>query len=186
MKILIFIILLLINNLLSPVEISLHFIDQKTFIQSLSLEDEMLNIYIRSFSNIYSSEWSDDFERYMLDYYHTYCKRFKNNNDMILCICKADTNLCGWVLFDKYNNKASIKLICVDPAYQRLGVGKKLVFSIRQMFPEINHIKVATRKPNNISPLFYKSLGFENSNACLSENSNEEMLLFEWLIPANL
>lgn len=163
------------------VEISLCMLNQKTFLEDPKIEEIIKGICLSAFESVYKDEWSADFEHYMLQFFNAHIEKFKTNNDMVLVVGTIDNKIGGWVLLYKEDEHAVIELLCIEPGYWRQGLGKKLVFSIRDSFPEITRLAVVTRKQNTISPSFYQSLGFKKTSFSLPEYNRDEMQGFEWL-----
>lgn len=99
---------------------------------------------------------------------------------MLLIAAHKDSEIVGWALFKRENESALLELLCISPQCWRQGIGRKLVFSICDYFPEVSHISVATRKINAISPHFYEGIGFKKTDFMLPEYSEENMQGFEW------
>jgi ribosomal protein S18 acetylase RimI-like enzyme len=79
----------------------------------------------------------------------------------INCSCAyADKELVGWITFAVHNEEAHIRLICASPDQHGKGIGKALITSIIDSFPEIKTITVASNNLNKKAHAFYKKLGF--------------------------
>lgn len=71
----------------------------------------------------------------------------------------------GYASFDVNDAMESyIRYLAVDPSTQHKGIGKRLVYSIIEMFPQISRISLVTRKANLKAINFYKHIGFCESN----------------------
>ncbi len=170
------------NVTFSSESVLLTHIDSHTFKKDRHLESALKEVFLSSFETVYKDEWTDQFKEYALQVFSRYIERFKTTDDMILVMASNESSVAGWALFDYHDQKAILELICVEPAFWRKGVGRKLVFSIRELLPDINHIAVVTRKANAISPHFYKSLGFKKTEFMLAEYEGQQMQGFEWLL----
>lgn len=148
-------------------------------ISAPQVELNLKTVYFKSFNEVYRSHWSMEFEEAVLGSFNTYIERLKQSNDMVLVMATMDDALSGWILFYKEQQRAIVELICISPEYQRKGLGKKLIFSIRECWPEVTSIAVVTRKINLISPLFYESLGFRKTNFMLPEYNPADMQGYE-------
>lgn len=145
-------------------------------------EHALKNIYAKSFYTVYEEHWSHELNESILEGFATYISRFKNSNDMLLALAQEDSNIIGWVLFYIEKQNAIVELICVDPAHWRKGIGKSLIFSIKEYCPTIKRLAVVTRKINSITPKFYESLGFKKSNFMLPEYKTEDMQGYELIL----
>jgi N-acetylglutamate synthase-like GNAT family acetyltransferase len=134
-------------------------------------------IYLNAFSQVYAQNWSETLAQSINKGFNKYIERFKQTDNMALFVTEHEQKISGWILFeiDKEKKQAIIELIAIDPAYWRTGLGKKLVFALKQHMPEIKTLFVCTRKINLISPPFYEALGFKKSNFSLPEYAQENM-----------
>lgn len=159
--------------------ISLTVLKKAAFIE---VEKELKAIYLNAFREVYRSYWSVDFENDSLEFYSNYTNKFKTTFSRVLIMASINTVPVGWALFYKEEQRAIIELICVDSEHWQKGIGKKLIESLRDYYPEIIVISVVTQKINNVSPKFYKSLGFKKTNFSLPEYSIDRMQGYEWHI----
>jgi ribosomal protein S18 acetylase RimI-like enzyme len=157
----------------------LQILKANDLIDNPQLELNLKAVYFKSFSEVYRSHWSMEFEEVVLEGFTTYIERFKQSNDMALVVATMDNVLAGWILFYKEQERAIVELICISPEHQRKGLGKKLIFSIRECWPEVTNLAVVTRRINVISPLFYESLGFRKTNFMLPEYSPADVQGYE-------
>ncbi len=83
-----------------------------------------------------------------------------------LVTAKLDGKPAGYALFDLSHCPEFIYIseMAVDPAYQRKGIGRGLVFSVLKWFPKIEKIVLITRKVNTQARQFYSSLGFQSTD----------------------
>jgi ribosomal protein S18 acetylase RimI-like enzyme len=145
-------------------------------------EHALKNLYSKAFYAVYEEHWSRELNESILEVFTTYINRFNNSSDMLLVLAQEDSNIIGWVLFYIEKQNAIVELICVDPAHWRKGIGKSLLFSIKEYYPTIKSLAVITRKINNITPKFYESLGFKKSNFMLPEYKTEDMQGYELIL----
>lgn len=142
-----------------------------------AFEYALKEIYDDAFNGIYGkNNWENMFEYYI--------GQFKESNDMMLYIALQNDHMAAWALFKHDNESAILELLCVDPDFWRHGIGKKLVFAIRDYVPTINHIALVTRTVNRISPHFYESLGFKKTAFTLPEYSSmaDQIQGYEWFL----
>lgn len=159
---------------------SLVKVDASRIVNDPQFEAALKDTFVSAFKTIYKNEWDDRFQEYMLQIFSRYLERFKSTDDMVLVVASNESALAGWALFCHEDHHAIIELICVDPKFWRQGIGRKLVFSIQDYIPAIDHLAVVTRKANAMSPYFYESLGFKRTEFKLAEYHSEEMQGFEW------
>ena len=143
-------------------------------------EPALKNVYFNAFKTVYANDWDAHLEQKVCKIFEDYIEKFMNSSDMILVTANQESNIVGWALFLKDDQKAVLEILCIDPQVWRQGIGKKLVFSICDYFPEISHISLVTRKINVISPHFYEALGFKKTNLELPEYISGEMQGYEW------
>ena len=136
--------------------------------------EKSCDILVKSFMHAYedvplielSTEFKStgDVRRFYQNYFKEELEHFKHGN---LYWIQAFVNgtLAGWATFELETNEvdaAYMNLLIVSPEFQRKGVGKHLVFSIRseELFPNIRAINLLIRKVNTQGYLFYRKLGF--------------------------
>jgi len=83
-----------------------------------------------------------------------------------LLAAKVDRIPAGYAIFDvsRYPDLVYISELSVDPAFQRRGIGKQLVFSILKPLPQTVRLVLITRKANFQACAFYPSIGFKYSD----------------------
>ncbi|HLB94024.1 MAG TPA: GNAT family N-acetyltransferase [Candidatus Babeliales bacterium] len=150
-----------------------------------AIEPTLKAVYLKAFGQGYKDHWTEQFAQECMDAFYRYIKQFKQSHDMLLVVAKKNGCIAGWILFLCRDESAIIELICTDPAFQKQGVGKSLIFSIKDYAPEIKSLAVVTRKINVISPLFYEGLGFIKTGFMLSEYNPGEMQGYELAIAGN-
>jgi len=89
---------------------------------------------------------------------------------------KIEECLVGWATFATEPEDADARymnLLIVDPKFQGLGVGKSLVFSLKNLgiHPNLQRINLFVRKVNQRGYEFYDHLGFtKNLNYQRTDN----------------
>lgn len=73
-----------------------------------------------------------------------------------------------------------LKLIVVDPAHQKQGVGTKLIFAMNGINQEIKQLRFDARKLNKRAIAWYQRLGFQDdSSAIEAGESPDEFVEFK-------
>jgi ribosomal protein S18 acetylase RimI-like enzyme len=148
-----------------------------------SIED-LKTIFMDAFYSVYIKDWTPILEQQTHFVFDNYIKQLQDTPEMILITALKNDQIVGWALFKKENSKSTIlEILCISPSCWRQGIGKKLTFSICDIYPSINHICLMTRKINPISPSFYEALGFKKTNFTLEEYRDfdfESLLGYEW------
>lgn len=136
--------------------------------------DKSRDILVKSFMHAYedvplvelSSEFKStgDVRRFYQNYFKEELEHFKHGK-LYWVQAFVNEKLAGWATFELESNEvdaAYMNLLIVSPEYQRKGVGKHLVFSIRseELFPNIRAINLLIRKVNTQGYVFYRQLGF--------------------------
>ncbi len=109
-----------------------------------------------------------DVRRFYQDYFKEELEHFKHGN-LYWVQAFVNENLAGWATFELEANEADaayMNLLIVSPEYQRKNVGTHLVFAIRseELFPNVKAINLLIRKVNTQGYLFYRKLGFFESD----------------------
>lgn len=164
----------------SSESIILKQIESQTLIQDVTLEQNLNRVYLDAFQSVYTTDWTPELEEKVVSIFKSYIEQFKQHNTMLLVAAHKDSEIVGWALFNKENDNAVLEILCISPQSWRQGIGRKLVFSICDYFPEVSHIALLTRKINAISPHFYEGIGFKKTDFMLPEYRNENMQGFEW------
>ena len=103
-----------------------------------------------------------DVRRFYQNYFESEFAHFQHGS-LIWVQAFIEDKLVGWATFElEENNHAYMNLLAIDPAYQKRGIGKHLVFSIcsEELFPDTEAINVLLRKVNLQARGFYERLGF--------------------------
>lgn len=87
-------------------------------------------------------------------------------NNLHLLTAKKESTPVGYAVFDMscYPEFIYISELAVDPFFQRQGIAKRLVHSIRKQLPDMQKYVAITRRANFQACGFYKALGFKESN----------------------
>lgn len=139
-------------------------------------------LFMDAFHAVYIEDWDLEFETRTETIFETYISQYRTNPAMHLVAAYKEEQLAGWALFKREDTEnAILEILCISTQFWRQGIGRKLVFSICDVYPSINHIGLMTRAINPISPQFYEALGFERTNFSLPEYGDLSNLLgFEW------
>lgn len=162
--------------------ITLEMLDKERMMNLCAIEQELQKVYMASFGKIYKDYWTSELEQRCIDGFNNYIGQLKQNDALFLVVAKKDEQVAGWILFLCKEQSAIIELICVNPEYQRQGIGKALIFSIKDYARHIQSLAVVTRKINAVSPIFYENLGFVRTSFMLPEYSADEVQGYECLI----
>ncbi len=168
--------------MISRSTISLKMLSREEFSTNLDFQAALKSIYINAFSKAYKDYWTPEFETEFKQYCDSSLEESKSNPDMVLITIYLNNTVAGWALFHVKGSRAILRIICVDPAFQKKGLGKKLVFSIQAICPTIKTIIVFTYLINRDSPLFYESIGFIKTDLMLPEYVEFNMQGFEYTI----
>ena len=167
--------LMIVNQLCSgalTAKILIESIDQKL---SPSMEAEE-QVFKASFTEAYKKipeilKSVGDLDRFLTDAFADEIKDFsakKSGSYFFHAIDTAKSNkVVGFIGFDTDNKKKSayIRQLAVDPKYQNLGVGRKLVFALLSHAKlDIDHLEMVTRRANSGALDFYRKLGFNESS----------------------
>ena len=89
----------------------------------------------------------------------------KSNGKILLVSAKKNSEVVGFALFNKTENKGEIYIrqLAVAPEYWKQGIGKQLVFSINKKINGIKKYVLVTRRINIGAKNFYTKLGFKES-----------------------
>lgn len=180
------------NNFVRPLSLPILlvtlFLGLHSAVALVSIQDRLdvnvaylKSVHDKAFKDVYKNVWSVELEEKVVATFDTYIKEWNINSNMVLITEKENDMLRGWALFKINNDQAILELVCVDPEYCRRGIGKRLVFSILEHYPNISRIGVVTRKINTISPEFYPALGFQKTDFLLPEYNADEIQGYEWI-----
>jgi ribosomal protein S18 acetylase RimI-like enzyme len=166
-------------------EITLDKYDVRDASTICAIEPTLKAVYLTSFGHVYKDHWTEPFAQSFIHYFDNYFEKLKQGDNMLLVVAKKNDRVAGWILFLCREQLAIIDIICVDPAFQQQGVGKALVFSIKNYLPEIKSVAVVTMRINTVSPFFYERLGFVKTNFLYEDFKADEMQGYELAIDAN-
>jgi GNAT superfamily N-acetyltransferase len=96
-----------------------------------------------------------------------------------LLVVEKNDQVAGWTLLLCNEQSVIIDIMCVDPLFQKQGVGKALIGAIKEYFPEIRSIAVVTKKVNAVSPFFYERLGFVKTDFLYANHTSDEFQGYE-------
>jgi len=144
--------------------------------------NELEVVYNRAFQTIYKEYLSDGFLQELSNNFTSAMDDFKQFKETtFLHIAQQKDRIVGFALFQKINdNDVSLDLICIDPTCWRQGVGKQLIFPVKEQCPDVSTIKVVTYKINTQSPKFYEALGFKKTDWVDSHYKQEDIQGFEY------
>ncbi len=97
--------------------------------------------------------------------------------------------LIGWATFWPDGNAADtvyVNTLVVSPDYQKQGVGKKLLFSVREdkdLLPETKHLFLDVRRNNKNAVEFYKKNEFSETKYSYGDHKpNKHLLTLKWSV----
>ena len=94
--------------------------------------------------------------------------------------------LVGWIIFQpepREKNSVYIKDLVVKPGFQRMGIGRHLIFSLKKiptLFPNTENIFAVFRRINHKARAFYKKYGFHESSYTQEGYDPDKFVGFEW------
>lgn len=115
---------------------------------------------------------TDDITKVLNDYWDEEVASLKSNH-VHWIVAKSDGKVVGYASFNMEDapQEVYIQLLCVDPAYQKQGIGKKLLYSILQQDQTIKKLSLVTRRVNSSAIAFYQRLGFKE-NPSINKKAN--------------
>lgn len=161
---------------------SLYRITPQYFIDTSEIEQQLHHVYMNAFSTIYHDSWVE-VKPLILRNFPMYLAKFKQEQGWLLVAAEVNDVMAGWALFyiNKNDKQAVLEILCIDPAYWRQGLGKKLTFAVRDYYADVTKISLVTSRFNTVSPLFYQSLGFKKVDCMLPEYTVDQVQGFEWV-----
>lgn len=149
-------------------------------------------IFIKSFYNTYrylpildlnpKFQTIADVENWFASSFDEEISLFKENKS-ILIIGAIDETTVGLVFFEKLSfNSVSLRNLAIAADYQKLGIGKHLVFSILKSMPELEKIYVVVNRLNQVAIKFYRNVGFHDSNHTREGYDSNKYISLEWNI----
>ncbi len=99
-----------------------------------------------------------------------------------LMVAKIADQVVGFVGFKETEqaHQVYISQLAVDPAYWKQGIGKWLVFSVFELFDEVESLVVIPRKINRVAHNFYFKLGFMESSYMHPGYNPARYIGYEW------
>jgi ribosomal protein S18 acetylase RimI-like enzyme len=147
-----------------------------------SIEDinfkEGQDLLVRSFMHAYEDvpleelnknfRSTGDVRRFYQGYFKEELSHFEHG-DLYWTQAFIEDNLVGFATFELEPGESDasyMNLLAVHPDFQGVGIGKALTFSIcsRELFPNVNIIRLLIRKINIEGERFYKKIGFTECN----------------------
>ena len=143
------------------------------------------DVMVRSFVDVYKDMPLQDIHpdftslKDMQRFYEEYFQSELNHFDRYIWIQAFDKDkLVGFVTYEvEEGNKAYMNTLVVAPEEQGKGIGKRLVFSIRECTPHITEIRLLLRKLNVKGRRFYDRLGFTDFPYTREDNFVDTALL---------
>ncbi len=135
----------------------------------------------------FSQDGQPSVEKYYSDYFETEFSEFQKGH-LFWVQAKVNDKLAGWATFEKEKRQPDalyMNLLIVSPLFQKIGLGGKLVHSLKKMevLPETKAINLLLRKKNQGGQIFYSKLGFQyNSSYQRDENFVDTRLLEGWTL----
>jgi ribosomal protein S18 acetylase RimI-like enzyme len=99
-----------------------------------------------------------------------------------LVVAKIEGKIVGFIGFKKTEKPYEIYItqLAVDPNYWQQGIGRGLVFSILDLYKDVQSLVVIQRKINIIAHQFYQNLGFTESSYMHPGYNPERYIGYEW------
>ncbi len=93
---------------------------------------------------------------------------------------EADGNIVGVATAGTLDNDTMMLYrLYVLPAYQRQGVGDKLMQAARAAFPDVRSVRLEVEKQNQIGRSFYRKQGFREIGTSEVQVGNERIAVVE-------
>ena len=151
-----------LNNLSDAV--SIEILDLKDIEQTASV---FHNGFLAAYGRFKPEEIgvTGDMESYLREWFIDHCNHVRHCEKPLYCIvAKHNKAIVGYIVFETLDNQGTIYLysIAVDPSVHGKGIGTRLISAISDVVPT-RKIIVHTRNVNS-SAIFYKKLGFKDSN----------------------
>lgn len=107
--------------------------------------------------------------------------KFLKRNPTTSIVASMDGKIVGTILCGHDGRKGYMYHVCVDEAYRRHGIGKKMVVAAMQALhkEEINTVSLVAFKENNVGNSFWHSIGWEERHDILHYDFflNEENIM---------
>lgn len=100
-----------------------------------------------------------------------------------LMVAKIEGKVVGFVGFKPTEQLYQIYIsqLAVHPLYWQQGIGRWLVFSVFDIFDEVESLVVIPRRINAVARNFYQKLGFEQSSYMHPGYNPERYIGYEWM-----
>ncbi len=87
-----------------------------------------------------------------------------NEGSIYLVSAYLGDDVVGFATFHQEREGAAcLRVMAVDPAYWKKGIGRTLTFSICDKLPDLNKLVLVTRRISRSARAFYEALGFKVS-----------------------
>lgn len=154
-------------------------------------------VFVSAFSNNYQDvpiqnlnpefKTQGDVDKWLNDYFDEEEKLLRAEQ-IFYVRAYQDGKLIGWASFEKGKAKDSaayVRHMAISPDYQRKGIGKQLLFSIKNdndLLPNTQRIYLITRRLNTRAISFYEKHGFRESHYMRVGLDSSRYVGFEWKI----
>lgn len=126
-------------------------------------------VFIKAFSEAYAEFSAEtlavaDKEQFLKSAFADLYDEFKLGHQKIV-LAKINNKIVGLVGFKNSEQEGQIYIsyLAVDPEFWHQGIGKQLVWTVFDLFDNVQSLVVVTRRINNSARLFYSGLGFQES-----------------------
>jgi dTDP-4-amino-4,6-dideoxy-D-galactose acyltransferase len=155
---------------LKQVDRKITFKKTTNYHQTIDKNIEEFNLDIHSFNELLELVFlSGSLSRFKLDpafgevkfkaLYKKWILKAIESKTKIVLVYIISNKITGFVSFCAINN--TIELIAVDPNYQNLKIGKKLLVAVELYLSQEKILKVSTQEKNKAACSFYTKFGFE-------------------------
>lgn len=124
-------------------------------------------VFLHAFSNVYDELGTEalhvpDIHAFLEEAIKEEVQLAKRDPDIHWVRAKEKDRTVGMIIFEThhYPDEVYIRQTSLEPEFQRRGIGRELVLSLFDRFPETGKVVVITRKVNAPSIEFYHALGF--------------------------
>ena len=123
--------------------------------------------FISSYKGLYKGQSQKRYSSWWNSFKKDYIKHFKKNKrDIFFLTANLKDKIVGFVVFilPKSSKNAYLDLLIVEPEFQGFGLGRKLLFSIKERFRRVKKIFLLVDRNNKKAKRIYKHLGFVEYN----------------------
>ncbi len=146
---------LLSGNQLAPTDI--------TYRNELNPGDIGYIIYLHGYLYVRESDFSTDFEKYVIKTFHEFLENYSPEMDRIW-MAEYNNKIVGCIAIQhKPNEEAQLRWFLLDPAFRGLGIGKKLLTDAINFCKEkkYKNVFLLTTSMQNKALEMYKMAGFK-------------------------